>query len=59
LAVAREQLKTFEEENIYPIQDIASAAGMKPSPLERILVKDGSKVHVIPVDKNRLHRSAG
>ena len=24
---------------------------MKPSPLERILVKDGSKVHVIPVDK--------
>ena len=34
-----------------PVQDIASSAGMKPSPLERILVKDGSKVHVIPVDK--------
>jgi two-component system LytT family response regulator len=34
-----------------PIQTLAAAAGMKPSPLERILVKDGSKVHVIPVDK--------
>jgi two-component system LytT family response regulator len=34
-----------------PIQDLATAAGMKPSPLERILVKDGSKVHIIPVDK--------
>jgi len=34
-----------------PIQELASAAGMRPSPLERILVKDGSKVHVIPVDK--------
>lgn len=35
----------------FPIQELASAAGMKPSPLERILVKDGSKVNVIPVDK--------
>jgi two-component system, LytTR family, response regulator len=35
----------------FPIQKLASAAGMRPSPLERILVKDGSKVHVIPVDK--------
>ena len=34
-----------------PAQELASAAGMKPTPLERILVKDGSKVHVIPVDK--------
>ena len=34
-----------------PIQELASAAGMKPSPIERILVKDGSKVYVIPVDK--------
>ena len=44
----KEQLK---KKISIPIQDIASAAGMKPSPLERILVKDGSKVHVIPVDK--------
>jgi two-component system, LytTR family, response regulator len=35
----------------FPVQELASAAGMRPSPLERILVKDGSKVHVIPVDK--------
>ncbi len=34
-----------------PVQELVSAAGMKVSPLERILVKDGSKVHIIPVDK--------
>ena len=34
-----------------PIQELASAAGMKPTPIERILVKDGSKVHIIPVNK--------
>jgi two-component system, LytTR family, response regulator len=34
-----------------PILELAAAAGMRTSPLERILVKDGSKVHVIPVDK--------
>ena len=34
-----------------PAQVLASAAGMRPSPLERILVKDGSKVHVIQVEK--------
>jgi two-component system LytT family response regulator len=35
----------------FTVQELASAAGMRPSPLERILVKDGSKVHVIPVEK--------
>lgn len=34
-----------------PVGALASAAGMKQLPLERILVKDGSKVHIIPVDK--------
>jgi two-component system, LytTR family, response regulator len=34
-----------------PLQVLASAAGMRTSPLERILVKEGSKVYVIPVDK--------
>lgn len=34
-----------------PFQELSSAAGLKTSPLERVLVKDGSKVHVIPVDK--------
>ncbi len=34
-----------------PVQAIASAAGMTTSPLERVLVKDGSKVHIIPVDR--------
>jgi two-component system LytT family response regulator len=52
LTEALEHAKKQIKKNIsIPIQDIASAAGMKPSPLERILVKDGSKVHVIPVDK--------
>jgi two-component system, LytTR family, response regulator len=45
---AKERMK--KTKNI-PLQALASAAGMKPSPIERILVKDGSKVHVIPVDK--------
>ena len=52
LTEALEHAKKQIKKNIsIPIQDIASAAGMKPSPLERILVKDGSRVHVIPVDK--------
>jgi two-component system LytT family response regulator len=34
-----------------PIKAIASAAGLKTIPIERILVKDGSKVHIIPVDR--------
>ena len=34
-----------------PVEAIAEAAGMRPAILERILVKDGSKVHVIPSDK--------
>ena len=52
LAEALDHAKKQIKKNIsIPIQDIASSAGMKPSPLERVLVKDGSKVHVIPVDK--------
>lgn len=34
-----------------PVQALESAAGMKTSPIQRILVKDGSKVHVIPVNR--------
>jgi len=34
-----------------PLEAIAEAAGMRLATLERILVKDGSKVHVIPADK--------
>jgi two-component system LytT family response regulator len=30
---------------------LAADAGLKTTPLERILIKDGSKVHVVPVDK--------
>jgi two-component system LytT family response regulator len=48
---ALEHAKGRLKKKSLPLQALASAAGMKPSPLERILVKDGSKVHVIPVDK--------
>jgi two-component system LytT family response regulator len=41
----------FKKNKSIPVNALASAAGVKSSPLERILVKDGSKVHVIPVDK--------
>jgi len=51
LAEALEHAKKHLHKKSMPLQELASAAGMRPSPLERILVKDGSKVHVIPVDK--------
>jgi two-component system, LytTR family, response regulator len=51
LAEALEHSKGHLKNTPLPLQELASAAGMKPSPVERILVKDGSKVHVIPVDK--------
>lgn len=34
-----------------PLEALVEAAGMKPAVLERVLVKDGSKVHVIPTNK--------
>jgi two-component system, LytTR family, response regulator len=51
LTEALEHAKGHLKKKSFPVQELASAAGMRPSPLERILVKDGSKVHVIPVDK--------
>lgn len=45
---ARRQLR---HQKSIPVQAIASAAGMTASPLERVLVKDGSKVHIIPVGR--------
>jgi two-component system, LytTR family, response regulator len=43
--------KRLKTKKTLPIEALAAAAGMKPAILERVLVKDGSKVHVIPVDK--------
>ena len=51
LSEALEHARGHLKSKPFPLQVLASAAGMKPSPAERILVKDGSKVHVIPVDK--------
>ena len=43
--------KRLKTKKTLPIEALAAAAGMKPAILERVLVKDGSKVHVIPADK--------
>jgi two-component system, LytTR family, response regulator len=43
--------KRLKTKKPLPVETIAADAGMKPAILERILVKDGSKVHVIPADK--------
>ena len=51
LAEALDHAKGHVRKKSLPLQALASAAGMKVTPLERILVKDGSKVYVIPVDK--------
>jgi two-component system LytT family response regulator len=51
LSEALEHAKGHVKKKSIPLQELASAAGMKTSPLERILVKDGSKVYVIPADK--------
>jgi two-component system, LytTR family, response regulator len=51
LGEALEQVRGHVKKNSISTQELASAAGMRTSPLERILVKDGSKVHVIPVDR--------
>jgi two-component system LytT family response regulator len=51
LAEALDHAKGHLKKNSLPLQELASAAGFRPSPVERILVKDGSKVHVIPVDR--------
>ena len=51
LAEALDHAKGHGKKKSLPLQALASAAGMKVTPLERILVKDGSKVYVIPVDK--------
>jgi two-component system, LytTR family, response regulator len=49
---ALEHAKSHMKKNkSIPVDALASEAGMKSAPLERILIKDGSRVHVIPVDK--------
>lgn len=48
LALARERLSRKE---VQPLAEVLAAARNKDLPLERVLVRDGSKVHVIPVGK--------
>ncbi len=48
LALAREQLRRRKSQ---PLAEVIAAARKKDIPLERVLVRDGSKVHVIPVEK--------
>lgn len=43
--------KRLDRPNPLPLTEIAAAAQSTDVPLERILVREGSKVHVIPVEK--------
>jgi two-component system LytT family response regulator len=44
----RERIKKHDK---LPLQPIIAAARINAIPLERVLIKEGSKVHVIPVDR--------
>jgi two-component system, LytTR family, response regulator len=44
-------LEHMKKNKPVPTKALASAAGMKATPLERILIKEGSKVHIIPVGR--------
>ncbi len=48
LARAREQTSKKYQERL---SDVVSSARSKVKPLERVLVREGSKVHIIPVEK--------
>jgi len=48
LALARQKIARRES---VPLSDVVAAARPKDVPLERLLVRDGSKVHVIAVEK--------
>ena len=48
LSRARERLASRE---IMPVDGLVSDARPRQGPLERVLIRDGSQVHVLPVDK--------
>ncbi len=48
LSRARTRLAAREE---LPVEDLLSEARPRTGPLERVLIRDGSQVHVIPVDR--------
>ena len=48
LSRARERLAAREA---LPVEALVVEHGAKQAPLERVLIRDGSKVHVLPVDK--------
>lgn len=43
--------KNFERGNSKPFEQIVSSVRSNDQPLERLLIREGSKVHVIPVEK--------
>ena len=48
LSRARARLSAKEE---MPIEDLVNAARPRTGPVERVLIRDGSQVHVLPVEK--------
>ncbi len=49
-AIDRVRQRLDKAEALPPVQELAAAIGAQPEYLERLLVRDGTQVHVIPVD---------
>ena len=47
LARARARIQAHE---VMPVEDLVAEARPRQAPLERVLIRDGSQVHVLPVD---------
>ncbi len=48
LSRARARIQAHE---VMPVEDLVAEARPRQSPLERVLIRDGSQVHVLPVDR--------
>jgi len=49
-ALSRARARLAAHESI-PVEDLVAAARPRTAPLERVLIRDGSQVHVIPVER--------
>ena len=48
LSRARARIQALE---VTPVEDLLATARPRQGPLERVLIRDGSQVHVLPVDR--------
>ena len=49
-ALSRAQARILAKETL-PVEDLVAAARPRTGPLERVLIRDGAQVHVIPVER--------